>query len=110
MLQDSPLVFRIRRNWSCLRQLVLAGVLLLVAAGLLHVRSNIRTVDARLGADILVQAPGMITAHPEPLIMPSAQPRTVATSIVAAIAKLPGVTATMAFYNLGKLSAQECPA
>jgi hypothetical protein len=82
--------------------MVLAGVLLLVAAGLLHVRSNIRMMDARLGADILVQAPGMITTHPEPLIMPSAQPRTVATSTVAAIARLPGVTTTMALYNLGE--------
>ena len=110
MVQDNLLILWIRRSWSHPRHMILAGVLLLVAVGLLDARSNIRTMDARLGADILVQAPGMITTHPELLIMPSTQSQTVATSTVAAIAPLPGVTATMALYNLGKLSAQECPA
>lgn len=83
--------------------------MLIVSLGLLRVQRQLARMDARLGADIVVAAAGMGAQARQPLLMDLPQSRAIHRDTLAAIQRLSAVELAVPLYNLGKLSAQECP-
>jgi len=89
-----------------------AAVLLLLGGfGLTTASRALATADARLGADVIVTPPGELpTLDGGILLVDKPHNGALPRALVGQIAALPGVAGAIPLYNLGKLSAQECPA
>ena len=78
------------------------------AVGLLRTQRQLAIMDARLGADVVVAA-GVATQARQPLLIDLPQRRAIDQETLAAIQRLPGIDLAVPLYNMGKLSAEECP-
>jgi hypothetical protein len=95
------------------RLLALVAGVLLALLGLAAGRAQqvLATMDARLGADVLLTPPGELpTSERGILLMDKPRPGGLPRELVSRVASAPGVAAVVPLYNVGKLSAQECPA
>ena len=98
-----------RRHRRRLGLTAAAALMCVVSVGLMRVQRQLTIIDARLGADIVVAAAGMSAEARQPLLMDLPQRRAIDAATLAAIQRTPGVALTVPLYNLGKLSAHECP-
>ena len=90
---------------------VVAALLLLAGLALVRAQHLLGALDARLGADVMVTPAGaQATLGGGPLLVDRPWQWGLPGNLPARIAATPGVAATVPLYNLGKLSAQECPA
>ena len=101
---------RARYHRRRLRFIVAALVMLSAYLGLMRVRQHIMTADASLGADLMLAGSGVAAQRGDILLMDLPQNRTISQETFVAIRRTPGVALAVPLYNLGKLSAQECPA
>jgi hypothetical protein len=96
-----------------IRLLVAGGAVLLLVAGVALERGRqvLASSNSRLGADVIVTRPGEL---PTPgggiLLMDKPRLGSLPRVLVGQIAGTAGVAAGIPLYNVGKLSAQECPA
>jgi hypothetical protein len=108
-------LFSVRRWLSAnqARFLVAAGALLLLVAGFVLERGRqvLASADSRLGADVIVTSAGELpTLGGGILLVDKPRPGSLSRKLVDQIADTGGVAAGIPLYNIGKLSAQECPA
>jgi hypothetical protein len=98
---------RPRHGWV---PLAVALLLTAVSVGAFWGQRATLAWDARLGADVLVAPAGPEVPRGSLLLMDVPRTRALDAATVAAIQRSPGVAAVVPLYNLGRLSAQECPA
>ena len=117
MVQDHTRAvwFSVVRRWARrhvwrLGCIAVALVMLGTYLGLRRARPPILTADTRLGADIMIAGSGVAAQRGDILLMDLPQHRRISQETFAAIKNTPGVAMAVPLYNLGKLSAEECPA
>ena len=78
--------------------------------GLFWAQRAALALDARLGADAMVVPAGIAPSPGSILLMDGPRQQGLDPAALAAIQRTPGVATVVPLYNLGALSAQECPA